>query len=346
MHCIECRKPSRYVYQPYWKSFLCESCIDNQVCDWCAQFGGCAPVDGRVACRDCRRHIVDTDEEIEELKSEALFIISQHIGPNNLHLIPVFLKKEGKDGAPTENLGAAYRSKDLTVLFLESGIPDAYALAILCHEFGHAMLFRNHETLEIRATAGSHELIDEEGFCQVLFAVALQTRRDPVARWQSFILPGSKDPIYGGGFRKMWKLALEVGSVASLLEALSGDPVAFRGPRLEAVVDDSLDDEDLVGVAEIGSGDPTKGPLRGTALRVEDAPKDIPRGPRLRGTALAVAREHEREEAEIKKGVLRGQGLAAARVKEVEKEHLPDSLSDGTESHAESETRLRGKDIK
>ena len=346
MHCIECKKPTRYAYQPYWKTFLCESCIDNQVCEWCNQFGGCAPVDGRVACRDCRRDIVDTDEEIEELKSEALFIISQHIGPNNLHLIPVFLKREGKDGAPTENLGAAYRSKDLTVLFLESGIPNAYALAILCHEFGHAMLFRNHETLEVRATAGSHELVDEEGFCQVLFAVALQSRRDPVARWQSFILPGSKDPIYGGGFRKMWKLALEAGSVASLLEALSGDPVPFRGPRLEAVVDEFLDDEDLVGVAEIGSGDPTKGPLRGTALRVEDAPKDIPRGPRLRGTAIAVAREHERDEAEIKKGTLRGEGLAVARLKEVEKVHLPDSLSDGKESDVESKTRLRGKDIK
>jgi len=346
MHCIECRKPTRYVYQPYWKTFLCESCIDKQVCEWCNQFGGCAPVDGRVACRDCRREIVDTDEEIEELKSEALFLISQHIGPNNLHLIPVFLKREGKDGAPTENLGAAYRSEDLTVLFLESGIPNAYALAILCHEFGHAMLFRNHETLEVRATAGSHELVDEEGFCQVLFAVALQSRRDPVARWQSFILPGSKDPIYGGGFRKMWKLALEAGCVASLLEALSGDPVAFRGPRLEAVVDDFLDDEDLVGVAEISSGDPTKGPLRGTALRVEDAPKDIPRGPRLRGTALAVAREHERDEAEVKKGTVRGEGLAVARVIEMEKVHLPDSLSDGKESCRESKTRLRGKDIK
>lgn len=347
MECIECKKAisGRHVANRFWKTYLCESCVIGQVCAWCHQFGGCEQFEGVDMCRECRRHIIDTPEELDDLKIEALTLISRHIGPNNLDKIPVLLKKEAEFGERASVLGAAASRKDLTLLFLESGIPDSFALAVLCHEFGHAMLFRNHETLEMRATGGRHELMIEEGFCEVLSALALQSRTDSVARWQSFLMPVNPDPIYGDGFRLMWKAAQEAGSVASLLELVSGDPVSFRGPRLDSVVDDDLDDEELIAVAEAGRGDPTKGPLRGTALRIEEAPKDAPRGPRLRGTALTVAREHEHEGVEAKKGVLRGAGLAIARVKEEEEKSRIKLPVSSVKSKSETSSRLRGRDL-
>jgi hypothetical protein len=131
--------------------------------------------------------------------------------------------------------------------------------------------------------------------------------------------------------------------VAALLEVVSKDPVPFRGPRLDAVVDESADDDDLVPVAE-RTGDPTKKPLRGTALRVEEAPADVPRGPRLRGTALAVAKEHEKEDRETKKG-LRGTGLALAKVREAEK-RAPRRDYATTETPPPKRPGLRGKGLK
>jgi len=321
VHCVECKEAivGRGVRNRYWKTYLCERCVDGQVCVWCNQYGSCEPVNGVDICRDCRRHIIDTQDELDELKLEALRIITRHIGPNNLDRIPVLLKKDGGYGEVHSLLGVAVSREDLTLLGLESGIPDSFALSILCHEFGHVMLWRDHVTLEKRASAGTHALIVEEGFCEVLNAIALQTRSDPVARWQSFLMPANPDPIYGDGFRLMWKAAQEAGSVAALLEAVSRDRVPFRGPNIGGVVDASVDDDDLVAVADGARGDPTKGPLRGTALKAEEAPPSVPRGPRLRGTALTIAKDRKREEKEAKKGGLRGTGLALARVKEEEK---------------------------
>lgn len=327
MRCIECKKDisGRYVVNRFWKTALCERCVEGQVCAWCNQFGNCRPVEGIDVCKDCRKHIIDEDHELEDLKTEVLRIVTTHIGPNNLHVIPVkymdYMVARGVERVPgglgVAASGTTTSGGEFTVIGVETGIPHSFALAVLCHEFGHAMLFRDHQTLERRATAGTHAIEVEEGFCQVLFALALQTCSDPLARWQSFLLPVNPHPIYGDGFRMMWQAAQEVGSVAALLEAVSKDRVPFRGPPLDAVVDETAEDDDLVPVAE-RTGDPTTGPLRGTALRVEEAPADAPRGPRLRGTALAVAREHEKEERETKKG-LRGTGLALAKVKEAEK---------------------------
>jgi len=348
MICIECKKAisGRCVLNRFWKTYLCEECVDGQVCVWCNQFGGCEEFEGLDVCRDCRAHIIDTEEEVAALKSEALSLISMHIGPHNLDKIPVLLKKEAEFGERPSSLGRAASREDLTLLFLESGIPDSFALAVLCHEFGHAMLFRDHQTLEMRATGGGHELIIEEGFCEVLGALALQSRKDPVARWQSFLMPANPDPIYGEGFRLMWRAAQEAGSVAALLELVSGDPVSFRGPRIDVVVDSEIDDAELVAIADAGRGDPTKGPLRGSALLVDEAPKDAPRGPRLRGTAMSVAREHEREEVESKKRGLRGTGLAIARVKEVEDKSRVKSPGSLKESKLNAGSRLRGQGLK
>lgn len=348
MHCVECREPivGRYVRNRFWKTNLCASCVDGQVCVWCNQFGGCEPVNGVDVCRDCRRHIIDTQEELDELKLEALRIISCHVGPNNLDQIPVLLKKDGGYGEVHSMLGVAVSREDLTLLGLESGIPDSFALSILCHEFGHAMLWRDHVTLEKRASAGTHALMVEEGFCEVLNAIALQTRSDPVARWQSFLMPANPDPVYGDGFRLMWKAAQEAGSVAALLEIVSGERVAFRGPNIGGVVDTSIEDDDLVAVADGARGDPTKGPLRGSALKADEAPPSVPRGPRLRGTALTVSEDRKREEEEAKRAGLRGRGLALARVREEEKKVGHKESPEPRDKPRTPTSRLRGKLMK
>jgi len=261
-------------------------------------------------CSECRQDIIDTQQELDELKAEALQIVTAHIGPNKLEEIPVRLKNETVFGVVPNVLGLTASREDLTLLLIESGIPKSFALAILCHEFGHVILWRNHLTLKVRASAGSHPLIIEEGFCEVLNALALQSRFDPVARWQSFLLPVNPDPIYGEGFRMMWKAAQEAGSVAALLEQVCGERVPFRGPLIHAVVDEHFCSEGLIPVADVGRGDPVKGPLRGTAVRAADASPTVSSGPRLRGTALSVAEDRERVASGAQKGRLRGAGLS------------------------------------
>jgi hypothetical protein len=86
--------------------------------------------------------------------------------------------------------------------------------------------------------------------------------------------------------------------------------------------------------------------LRGTALKPEEAPAETPRGPRLRGTALAVAADRKREEKEIKKGGLRGTGLALARVKEEEKKVGRKESTELEDKPKSPTSRLRGTSVK
>lgn len=282
-------------------------------------------------CVDCRRSVIDTPEELEEVKQAALALITMHIGPNNLNEIKVELKKELAAGSATGRLGVAMSDDDVTLLKLETGLPESFAISVLCHEFGHAILFRDHQTLVTRASAATHAIEVEEGFCEVLNALALQTRHDSVARFQSFLMPANPDKVYGDGFRLMWQAARDAGSVAALLEQITGDPIAFRGPPVDMTIDESDEFAELVPVVSAGRGDPTKGPLRGSALKPEDTPADAPRGPRLRGTALTVQIEKETETSSGRSG-LRGTGLALAKVKELE----------ASESKS---SRLRGKGL-
>jgi hypothetical protein len=127
---------------------------------------------------------------------------------------------------------------------------------------------------------------------------------------------------------------------------VSGDPLPFRGPNIGAVVEEFPDEDDLVAVVDSGRGDPTKGPLRGSALKPEEAPAGAPRGPRLRGTALAVAADRKREEKEIKKGGLRGTGLALARVKEEEKKVGHKESAKPDDKPRTPVSRLRGEALK
>ncbi len=80
-------------------------------------------------CGDCRRSVIDTPEELEEVRQAALAIIATHIGSNNLDRIPVELKKELAHGVTSGRLGVAMNREDLTLLLLESGLPESFAIS-------------------------------------------------------------------------------------------------------------------------------------------------------------------------------------------------------------------------
>ena len=193
---------------------------------------------------------------------------------------------------------------------LKQGIPLGHAIGVLAHEYGHMILNLDHQTLENRPGILSREPVIEEGFCEVMCAVALLSQSSDDARWMSFLMPGNPDPVYGDGFRMMWPRAIDLGSVGALLQELTGETHPFRGPSPTDVDDDFYIPDDIAPLVDAGTGDRDKGALRGTALLIKDLPEDATVGPRLRGRGLAVAEKDSRTSAPtITKGVLRGRGL-------------------------------------
>lgn len=238
----------------------------------------------------------------------TLPILGAHLGPNSYNHIPVSFGIYADDDS--QPLGLAFFGGGSALIRLWQGMPRGFAIGVLAHEYGHMALNLDHRTLENRPGISSRERIIEEGFCEVMCATALLSQSSDDARWMSFLMPGNPDPVYGDGFRMMWPRALELGSVAALLQELTGEVHPFRGPRPDILHDDFTIPDDIAPLVEGTSGDRDKGVLRGTALHVRDMPEGAPTGPRLRGKGLHVLEDKPSiPTGKTPKGILRGTGL-------------------------------------
>jgi hypothetical protein len=236
-------------------------------------------------------------------------LIIEHFGRVSYGSLPIIFGPSASDGVAP--LGQAWYGTHDNHIRLEQGLPFGYAVGILAHEYGHMLANLEPDTLTLRPCGGSHDIVIEEGFCEVMCALGLMTQTSDDARWMSFLMPANPDPVYGDGFRLMWPKAQELDSVAALLETLTGQPHPHRRPLLStAVEEDLVIPDDIAPLVEMGTGDRDKGPLRGTALLAKDLPEDAPRGPRLRGLGLGVLERPAVSTAPAaSKGTLRGTAI-------------------------------------
>ena len=321
MECHVCTKSidGLYYSNPLFGEVACAPCIDDrkQRCDWCGRFKKATLHFDKLACGSCRESSISTEADIYRLKGITLEILHRHLGPNSYDKLPIsFDELIPLDYAPNP-LGQAFFGGPDPEIRLWRGMPLGFAVGVLAHEYGHMALNLDHQTLMNRPGLGSREKKIEEGFCEVVNAVALLTQTSDDSRFMSFLMPGNPDPIYGDGFRLMWPRAIELGSVGALLQELTGETHPYRGPSPDELHDEFIIPDDIEPLVEIGSGDREKGVLRGTALHVKDLPKDVPIGPRLRGRGLVAAdRDLTETDRTSVKGTLRGAGLAEKKKSE------------------------------
>jgi hypothetical protein len=312
MRCNACAKTidGLYYTNPLFGDKACQSCVEDLDfrCMWCGRFKETRDHFGKPSCHSCMSTSITTDKEIAQVVKETLPILETHLGPNSYNHLPVtFGIHADSDAHP---LGLAFFGGDSSHIRLWQGMPRGFAIGVLAHEYGHMALNLDHRTLENRPGISSRSRMIEEGFCEVMCAVALLTQKSDDARFMSFLMPGNPDPVYGDGFRMMWPRALELGSVAALLQELTGEVHPFRGPRPDVLHDDFTIPDDIAPLVEIGSGDRDKGVLRGTALHIKDLPEGTTTGPRLRGKGLAVLdKDTVSPPPAMTKGTLRGTGL-------------------------------------
>lgn len=316
MRCNACEEPilGLYYINPLFGENACVECVEHLGfrCTWCGRFKETKDHFGKPACRSCISTSVTSDKQIAALVKATLPILETHLGPTSYNHIPVsFGIHADSDSHP---LGLAFFGGGSPLIRLWQGMPMGFAVGVLAHEYGHMALNLDHRTLENRPGISSRERKIEEGFCEVMCATALLSQSSDDARWMSFLMPGNPDPVYGDGFRMLWPRALELGSVAALLQDLTGEIHPFRGPRPDILHDDFTIPDDIAPLVEGSSGDRDKGVLRGTALHVRDIPDGAPTGPRLRGRGLAVLEDKPSTPgSSVTKGILRGSGLVVPK---------------------------------
>lgn len=311
MRCDLCRKAisGMYYTNPMFGDVACTPCSKDNYCRWCGRYRPTKVHFGFDSCDNCRRGALNSEADLKRLRDVTMPLIIEHFGRVSYGSLPIIFGPTDMDGmAP---LGQAWYGTRDSHIRLEQGLPFGYGVGILAHEYGHMLANLEPDTLMLRPCGGSHNNVLEEGFCEVMCALGLMSQTSDDARWMSFLMPANPDPVYGDGFRFMWPQAQELGSVAALLETLTGQPHPHRSPLIASAVDeDFVIPDDIAPLVEAGTGDRDKGPLRGTALLAKDLPEDAPRGPRLRGLGLGVLDRPAAPAAPVAtKGTLRGSAL-------------------------------------
>lgn len=315
MRCDVCKKALTGSYRTdlLFGDVACPPCAETSQCMWCGRLRPSKKHFGYNSCDSCRGSAVNTLVDLNRLRDATLPLIFEHFGPVSYGDLPI---RFGVVPAPEygilKPLGLAFYGSADSHIRLQEGMPFEYAVGVLAHEYGHMLANLEPDSLRMRPRATMHDRVTEEGFCEVLCALGLLRSSSDAARFQSFLMPGNPDPVYGDGFRMMWSRLDEVGSAAALLETLTLQEHHFKKPLGESKVDDFEVPDDISPLVELASGDRDKGPLRGTAILTKDLPDDAPRGPRLRGRGLGVLdRPATTSTPAVTKGTLRGAGLNA-----------------------------------
>ena len=230
--CSVCGKPSEktWVAQDDPRKIFCERCRDLPKCDYCGNVGR-RRSDGTVICDSCAREAVSdpsqAQEIFEELRRELKSVFN--IGTNHRIrfsiVTPSELARIKKSPLDPRQKGLFQHEKQMrteqtynkrtgrTISRKTSVVREKFSIFVLGSlpppEFRHAVI---HELTHDWMSEYCPQIKDpavREGTCEFVAWCFLRKTggRDPAMQAICRRLENNQDPVYGGGFRKMRKIA-------------------------------------------------------------------------------------------------------------------------------------------
>jgi hypothetical protein len=179
-----------------------------------------------TTCSRCKQDGVRDEHTGRRLATEAkdavrLLGLALPAGRPTVQLVPRSSLPEGHLGTTASQVGPFGVH---SVVSIELGMPPDATFGVCAHELGHTWL--HHERLLglTRAT--------EEGFCELVAALALEPRGTPMARFLVARAEANPDPTYGGGYRAILALHRAEGMPGVLRRIRDVADPGFRGRRV------------------------------------------------------------------------------------------------------------------
>jgi len=200
---------------------VCEADLPVDHCRWCARVH--RRPDHR--CELCASSATHNSREAVSLSRAVLQWLEGHIPGHNMGDIPVEVVAGDFFGSSSNGMtrwrSAGNRLVDMVVQ-VRSGLPAFEIQSVLAHEYGHVMLVRHPTTGAFTGGLGGTRDDEEEGFCEVLRVLWIDHARGPSWEYRVKSVRDNPDPVYGGGFRRVWPAYVEAGSVTRFRETLFG----------------------------------------------------------------------------------------------------------------------------
>lgn len=231
MKCIVCNNTiiGRY-YQDYWGNKVCQSHIDNNEVTFCASCGSfvCSNEstgDGRSLCKSCMASVISKAEQVDKLKKYVLrkfmdigvFFNDKFLDSVNIDIVspqkmaeirkqPVNFQNKGLTQTYSCNtLGGkflGFKDKFKHHIYMLSYLPKIEFAATLAHEILHIWQIENGIQLPS---------LKCEGLCNIGSYIIYENMSAQKALYYKKNLMENPDPIYGDGFRFIYRMYEQYG---------------------------------------------------------------------------------------------------------------------------------------
>ncbi len=224
--CYVCQgtlRKSRIFVNPSGKDFMiCSNCAIKDKCFYCL-----LPLptktlnDGRKICQSCDNSAPKSDHEIRAIFKDIRNDLAKMYNYDNRHNIglkivdnhilqkvsaSIYMPEGGKqlalmnyqaEIATTKRNGKTQEhiTKEICTIYVLKNTPKERLIDALAHELTHDHI--RHNVGEVK------ELANEEGFCELVAALYNKAKGQEYLNNHKTTNP---DPVYGDGFRKMWKI--------------------------------------------------------------------------------------------------------------------------------------------
>ena len=226
-------------------------------------------------CAGCIPSLFTHESQLPTSRSEVLRWLTGHIGPNGLHHVPVVLEERNNFVAMqtgVTNWVFDGQNFDVGIRILRNVTPNIFEHT-LAHEYGHVLLVVDPVSMSFQGGFPDHRHVEEEGFCEVVKYLWLEEKGTGHREFDQRDVRNNPDPVYGAGFRMVWKEYEKLGSIVALrahmlgISATTTKKRTFEFPWQKKnpdapVIDNPVPQEDLPPIqtapSEGGSHRPTR----------------------------------------------------------------------------------------
>ena len=175
-----------------------------------------------AVCLTCDQVGVINNAQALNSANPVLAWFARELGPSRLGEIPIEVGSLPTNAnSPSGNLGHTLLTQTGDQAWAEITLAahqhPSMLSSTLAHEYGHVLLTLNPRDLSFHGNFARDPYV-EEGSCEVIRALWLEHSATVDAAYLRKLMNANLTPVYGDGFRMMWKEYEKIGSLQGFLD--------------------------------------------------------------------------------------------------------------------------------
>ena len=212
---------------------LCPRHVGAPRCHMCETVKGIIQGPTIPVCTTCCNYVIVDYAGALKVCEPVLAWLTSELGVHRLSEVQIEVGSMNTNARPPYNLGHAALihsgNRGRAEIMLASHQHSSMLASTIAHEYGHVLLSFDPSDFTFHGNFNREPHIDE-GSCEVVRALWLEYSNTQDAKFLRKLMDKNIDPVYGDGFRMMWKEYQKIGSLKRFLDHVVNDGVVALSP--------------------------------------------------------------------------------------------------------------------